>query len=112
MVTLIQRGSAKCQVCNLPRAPYFPEDTSRNPTSTTDTAYHVLAVWAVPRSLAATDGVEIFFLFLEVLRCFSSLGWLPVPMYSVRDRLGLPGGVSPFGDPRVACFQQTVAYRR
>jgi hypothetical protein len=74
MVTLIQRGSARCQLCNPPREPYFPEDTPLDPASTTDRAYHVLAVWAVPRSLAATDGIENFFLFLEVLRCFSSLG--------------------------------------
>ena len=30
-------------------------------------------VWAVPRSLATTWGIIIYFLFLEVLRCFSSL---------------------------------------
>ncbi len=29
-------------------------------------------VWAVPRPLAATDGITICFLFLWVLRCFSS----------------------------------------
>ena len=75
MVRLIQRGLANDQVCNLPRGPYPPADVSLNPTSTTDTAYHVLVVWASPRSLAATNGVEIFFTFLEVLRCFNSLGW-------------------------------------
>ena len=31
------------------------------------------AVWAVPRSLATTGGITFCFLFLEVLRCFSSL---------------------------------------
>ena len=30
------------------------------------------SVWALPRSLAATYGIECFFLFLRVLRCFSS----------------------------------------
>ena len=30
-------------------------------------------VWAVPRSLATTRGIIIYFLFLQVLRCFSSL---------------------------------------
>ena len=30
-------------------------------------------VWAVPRSLATTGGIIIYFLFLQVLRCFSSL---------------------------------------
>ena len=31
------------------------------------------AVWAVPRSLATTGGIIVYFLFLQVLRCFSSL---------------------------------------
>ena len=30
-------------------------------------------VWAVPRSLATTGESFIYFLFLQVLRCFSSL---------------------------------------
>ena len=30
-------------------------------------------VWAIPRSLATTGGIISYFLFLEVLRCFSSL---------------------------------------
>ncbi len=29
-------------------------------------------VWAIPRPLAATDGITICFLFLRVIRCFSS----------------------------------------
>src|ERR1700753_3999114 len=29
-------------------------------------------VWAVPRSLATTNGIVVYFLFLRVLRCFSS----------------------------------------
>ena len=29
-------------------------------------------VWAIPRSLATTYGIIIYFLFLRVLRCFSS----------------------------------------
>ena len=29
-------------------------------------------VWAIPRSLATTEGIIIYFLFLRVLRCFSS----------------------------------------
>ena len=34
-------------------------------------------VWALPRSLATTQGIIVYFLFLEVLRCFSSLGLPP-----------------------------------
>ena len=29
-------------------------------------------VWALPRSLATTRGIIVYFLFLQVLRCFSS----------------------------------------
>ena len=34
-------------------------------------------VWAIPRSLATTCGIISYFLLLQVLRCFSSLGYLP-----------------------------------
>ena len=34
-------------------------------------------VWALPRSLAATYGITCCFLFLRLLRCFSSPGSLP-----------------------------------
>ena len=44
-----------------------------------------ITVWALPRSLAATDGIEYFFLFLRVLRCFSSPGSLPYTMDSCMD---------------------------
>ena len=33
---------------------------------------HPKVVWAVPLSLAATDGIDVIFLFLGVLRCFNS----------------------------------------
>ena len=64
-------------------------------------------VWALPLSLAATDGVAICFLFLRLLRCFNSPGWPRLPMYSAADRQGLPGGVSPFGDPRICLLAAT-----
>ena len=65
---------------------------------------YIHVVWAVPRSLATTSGVADCFPFLQVLRCFNSLGWLRRPMHSAGDHRGLPGGVAPFGNPRVACF--------
>src|SRR5690606_3077737 len=37
---------------------------------------HAPLVWALPRSLATTWGIIGYFLFLRVLRCFSSPGWL------------------------------------
>ena len=99
---LSSRYSTKRPVCNLPGNPYGPEDTSRNPARTTDTAFNIRTVWAGPLSLAATYGVAVCFLFLGVLRCFNSPGSPPWPMHSARDHLGSPGGVSPFGDPRVS----------
>ena len=57
-------------------------------------------VWANPRSLAATNGIIIYFLFLQVLRCFNSLRSPHTPMYSMYDsrvlpRLGFPIRKSP-----------------
>ena len=53
-------------------------------------------VWALPRSLATTGGIIVYFLFLEVLRCFSSLGSPPdfCPDDSPSDCR-----VVPFGNP-------------
>ena len=65
-------------------------------------AYDIRMVWAIPLSLAATDGITVCFLFLEVLRCFNSLGLPQQPMYSAEDHQGLPDGVSPFGNPRLS----------
>ena len=44
------------------------------------------------------SGNRFFFLFLWVLRCFSSPGSLHTPMYSVHDDGGLLRRVSPFRD--------------
>ena len=73
-----------------------------------------MLVWANPRSLAATDGITVCFLFLRVLRCFSSPGvplstlWIQVEVnayYSI--------WVPPFGHPRIkACLRLPEAFRR
>ena len=48
-------------------------------------------VWALPRSLATTGGITFCFLFLLVLRCFSSQGSLhDLVMMTVRQTAGLP----------------------
>ena len=39
------------------------------------------SVWALPRSLATTGGIIFYFLFLRVLRCFSSPRWLTAWRY-------------------------------
>ena len=42
---------------------------------------HASSVWALPCSLATTWGIISYFLFLWVLRCFSSPGWLSFEWY-------------------------------
>ena len=57
----------------------------RNPSWT-----RVQPVWAIPRSLATTDGITACFLFLRVLRCFTSPGSLRMAMYSPCGTAVLP----------------------
>ena len=52
-------------------------------------------VWALPRSLATTGGIIVYFLFLQVLRCFSSLR---SPLYLNIDNRPSAGWVVPFGN--------------
>ena len=57
-------------------------------------------------------GNRFFFLFLRLLRCFSSAGSLHTPMDSVHDDRGLLCRVSPFGNRRVTGHVLlTAAYR-
>ena len=49
-------------------------------------------------------GNRCFFLFLRLLRCFSSAGSLHIPMDSVYDDWGLPSRVSPFGYRRLTGY--------
>ena len=55
-------------------------------------------VWALPRSLATTGGIISYFLFLEVLRCFSSLR---SPPNLCQDNSPSDYWVVPFGNPRI-----------
>ena len=66
---------------------------SYNPTGT-----GIPMVWAVPRSLAATGGITFCFLFLWVLRCFSSPG---SPPHNGADGSPSDCRVAPFGHLRV-----------
>ena len=58
-------------------------------------------VWALPFSLAATHRITCCFLFLRLLRCFSSPGSLPYVMYWRKDTWGLLKWVSPFRNLRI-----------
>ena len=55
-------------------------------------------IWALPRSLATTGGIISYFLFLEVLRCFSSLR---SPPNLCQDNSPSDYWVVPFGNPRI-----------
>ena len=50
------------------------------------------------------SGNRCFFLFLRVLRCFSSPGSLYAPMDSVHSDRSLSCRVSPFRDPRISGY--------
>ena len=52
----------------------LPQDYSRRYLLTTPTSAKHWQVWALPFSLAATKGIKLRFLFLWVLRCFTSPG--------------------------------------
>ena len=56
-----------------------------------------MLVWALPRSLATTGGIIIYFLFLRVLRCFSS----PRSPPRFADDMSSTYRVVPFGNPRI-----------
>ena len=79
---------------------HFPESSTTH-TDSTLWSYNpgcaeTPPVWAVPCSLATTRGITTCFLFLQVLRCFSSLGLLPL-----QDNWSSTSWVAPFGDPRI-----------
>ena len=71
-----------------------------DPAYTTRTSLHVHGLGYSPfaRRYLGNHGC---FLFLQVLRWFTSLGLLPHPMDSDEDNLSSSGWVSPFGDPRI-----------
>ena len=58
-----------------------------------------IPVWALPFSLAATHRITCCFLFLRLLRCFSSPGSLPYVMDWRMDDWSSSSRVSPFRYP-------------
>ena len=60
-----------------------------------------ILVWPLPVSLAATSGITCCFLFLRLLRCFSSPGSLRMAMDLPYDDWGVLSQVSPFRDLRI-----------
>jgi hypothetical protein len=65
----------------------------------------VIKVWADPRSLATTSGIIGYFLFLGVLRCFSSPAYRSPALYIQAGATRYePGRVSPFGHLRIKTY--------
>ena len=62
-------------LCDSLRAPQRSLQAPATPNAQRLRAY-IRSVWAVPRSLAATRGIATCFLFLRLLRWFSSPRWL------------------------------------
>jgi hypothetical protein len=54
--------STNTQLCNFPTRRQTDQDEPYNPHATTAAAYHIARVWALPLSLATTQGVEVSFL--------------------------------------------------
>ena len=73
------------------------------------------SVWALPLSVAPTQGIPFWFLLLPLLRCFrwgGSRSVLPLRV-SRALRAIRPQQEVPFGDPRIeACLRLPGAYRR
>ena len=73
-----------------------------------------ISIWGLASSAFARHYSRnlVWFLFLPLLRCFSSGGSPYVPMYSVRNSRFFTVSVSTFGDLRVKAYLQlTAAYR-
>ena len=66
-------------------------------------------VWALSISLAATFEITCCFLFLRLLRCFSSPGSLHTAMYLPYDDGGFLRRVSPFRYLRIEAYLQLPA---
>ena len=70
------------------------------------------SVWALPISLAATFGIILYFLFLRLLRCFSSPGSLPCVMDWRMDDWCCPAGFPHSeicGSSDICSFPQLIA---
>jgi hypothetical protein len=55
-------ASTNARLCNFPTRRQADQDRPYNPHVTTTAVYHDTWVWALPLSLATTQGVEVSFL--------------------------------------------------
>ena len=93
------------QLCHFPRSPYRPPHISYNPRHATRTGLHTSGLGSSHFARRYFEN-RIFFLFLRVLRCFTSPRSLPQTYVFSKGISGhYSGWVSPFGNPRIkACL--------
>ncbi len=104
-------GSTHDGLCNSSRIMQDPDTDSYNPHSETAATYHAESVWALPVSLATTQGIISFPPATEMFQ-FADLPQRDLCIQS-RVTKHYPGRVSPFGHPRInACSQLPEAFRR
>ena len=82
--------SPTTQLCNSPTRRQADQLRPYNPATTTAAAYHVATVWALPLSLATTQGVEVSFLSSGYLDVSVPQLAAPRPMYSDGSTTALP----------------------
>ena len=97
----VPAGSTNTQLCNFPTRRQTDPDEPYNPHATTAAAYHIARVWALPLSLATTQGLEVSFLS-PVTKMFQFTG-LPPPALCIQagTHAHYRVWVSPFGDPGI-----------
>ena len=106
-----QTRSARDSVCHSTAPLQWRHARSCNTVDTTLAGLHIDGLGCSPFARRYW-GNRVCFLFLRVLRWFTSPGWLRHPMYSDAALEDCPRGVAPFGNLRVkACLRLTEAYR-
>ena len=85
-------GSTNTQLCNFPTRRQTDQDGPYNPRTATTAVYHTARVWALPRSLATTEGVEVSFL---------SSGYLDVSVPRLASTCPMDSGRGTRALPRV-----------
>ena len=84
--------STNARICNSPTRRQTDEAQPYNPSTATTAVYHAVTVWALPLSLATTQGVEVSFL---------SSGYLDVSVPRLASHCPMYSGRSPRALPRV-----------
>ena len=104
MSVVLQKGISVSQPLNHIRlATYLPWIWDGKPSANCQAK--VIKVWAVPDSLATTTGIVVYFLFLALLRCFSSGGYLlPTLCIHVGVTRHYSSRVTPFGYLRIKTY--------